>query len=114
MHMTISGAISGVITSLILCIGVVPLVTRKLFSSVSQSQNTRTINFAGRTVSYGLSVVWIGWATALGLFALLGSQYTTNFLFFPPLFTVALVLFSTLIGFIDDVYGDKSSQGFRG
>lgn len=112
--MSLSAALIAVIASLVIAVGLVSLTTQKLFKSISASPKSQTSNFAGRTVSYGLSVVWVIWALGLGLFVLLGERYSLEYLLFPVPETVALVLLAVLIGFFDDVYGDKGSQGFKG
>lgn len=112
--MSLTNALISFIVSLVIALVGISLTLKNLFSSISQSEKAQAKNYAGRTVSYGLSIVWVVWAIALGIFSLMGESYSTNFLLFPPLLTVALVLFSAFVGFIDDAYGDKGSQGFRG
>lgn len=74
-------------------------------------------NYAGRTVVYGLGVVWLFWAIGLWIFEM------TTLAFAPALgsivtidlrVVVLLVVAAFVFGFIDDTYGSSSSRGFKG
>lgn len=89
------------------------LATRMLAAPLFNSGKASATNYAGRTVHYGLGVVWFIWAltsivgSLVSAFAF-GLDVSATF----PAAILAAVVFT--LGLFDDAYGTGESRGFRG
>lgn len=86
---------------------------RMLAPSLEASPAARATNFRGRTVHYGLGVVWLIWAGSALIGSVVGSASSVLAARMLTLVgPLALVAFA--LGVVDDAYGSSDSRGFRG
>ncbi len=93
---------------------IVPWVAMHMLApSLEVSPAARATNFRGRTVHYGLGVVWLIWAGSALIGSVVGSAWS---MFTARLLTLAgpLALVAFAFGVVDDAYGSGDSRGFRG
>ena len=111
--MSSSALLVALITTLIL--GVCCFAGMRLvFPALREAPAAQAQNFAGRTVAYGLGLVWLFFA--LGMLTLHVFLKNTILSLCPvaQLPVVILILISMVLGFVDDVYGSSASRGFKG
>ena len=85
-----------------------------VFPALREAPAAQAKNYAGRTVAYGLGLVWLFFA--LGALILNVFLKKTILMLCPlvQLPVIVLILVSLVLGFIDDVYGSSASRGFKG
>jgi hypothetical protein len=101
-------------------------VMRLLLKALRSTKKAQATNYAGKTVVYGLGIVWLVWSVIL-IFAQNGVQFYLNltqtdttvasvYLFGSKVLYTAMSTALACFGFglIDDVYGERGSGGFRG
>lgn len=102
------------VTGFLLGVGVPWLGMRMLVPSLRLSEKAGATNFRGRTVFYGLGIVWLIWAgCAIVGGVIAASQVSASIL---PILTLAgpLTLVAFALGAVDDAYGSGSDRGFKG
>ncbi len=94
-------------------VGVPWLSMTMLLPALESSPAARTANYRGRTVFYGLGVVWLVWAGCALAGGIAGSGASTVA---APLLRRAapLALVAFAVGLLDDAYGSGESRGFKG
>lgn len=109
-------ALDNLLSALALLTGawILPFITLKmLMPALSNSPKAQTTNYAGRTIAYGLGVVWLAWAISMIFFDTLFVQSTTSQ-------SVSLTVLGWMtvtafgLGLFDDAYGTGESRGFKG
>lgn len=93
----------------------VPWVTmRMLIGSLRESPSAASVNYAGRSVAYGLGAVWLVWAGCAILFGAGVTRLDTG----SPLGILTLVgavsVVAFALGLFDDAYGTSAAKGFKG
>ena len=87
---------------------------RMIFPLLKETPAAQAQNYAGRTVAYGLGLVWVFFAFAL---CLLGLIFDDQLWKLTPLVqtpVIILVLVCFALGLVDDSYGTGASRGFKG
>jgi hypothetical protein len=101
-----------------------------------KSGNQQTTNYAGKTVSYGLGLVWPVWAASLAAVMLLGNFFRDSSVFAESsssfvnylegaltwhgahesflMLAIPLVLLCYFFGWLDDRFGAHGDGGFKG
>lgn len=95
------------------------LVTPMVFvvmshAALRQNPSVTTTNFRGRSVSYGLGIVWLVWAGTAMVAGVGASWFSLGTVLevLAVLGPLALVAFA--LGILDDAYGTGDARGFRG
>lgn len=89
-------------------------LTKLMMSSLLLNEKIKVENYSGRKVALGLGVVWLAWALVNMLYVILPAGLKWSYYAIPVESSIWLVLFAVMVGFVDDFFGDKSSQGFKG
>lgn len=100
---------------LLLAVALPWVIMRMLIEALEKSPKAQAQNYAGRTVVYGLGIVWLVWAailTAVQLSVQFGVQPELVYSFFGA--PVLLVFVTFALGLFDDAYGTSESRGFKG
>lgn len=87
---------------------------RLAFPALRDNEKAQTTNYAGRTVSYGLSIVWIFFLLGELAFLAFGPKFNLVNPYPLSLSFMVLIMVAMILGFIDDVYGSGESRGFKG
>lgn len=101
--------------ALILGVAVPWTFVTALVPSLRESDRAGATNYRGRTVFYGLGLVWLIWAgCAIVGGVVAGSVFGGQSIL--PILTLAgpLALVAFALGVIDDAYGTSSARGFKG
>lgn len=100
--------------ALLLAAWLLPFLTLKmLMPALAASPKAHVTNYAGRTIAYGLGVVWLVWAVGMiGIDTLVGQPATTQAVNLSVLGWMTLSAFG--LGVFDDAYGTGESRGFKG
>jgi len=111
MWAEVVGALVG---ALVLGVAVPWVGVRMLVPSLESSPRAQTTNYAGRTVFYGLGVVWLIWAgcAIVGGVGAAGLTSMATLAILTLAGPLALVAFA--LGLVDDAYGTSASRGFKG
>lgn len=87
---------------------------RMITPTLRLAEKAQATNFRGRTVFYGLGIVWLLWAGC----AIIGGIVAASLvqLTVLPILTLAgpLALVAFALGVVDDAYGSGSARGFKG
>ena len=109
---TVSGAFTLVVLGVVL-LATLWVLVRALSIPLFSSDKGAASNYAGRTVHYGLGVVWFLWALLLAVGAVATAFLTgEDVLAVVPIAALAVIVFA--LGLFDDAYGSGESRGFRG
>lgn len=84
------------------------------FPALRDNEKAQTTNYAGRTVSYGLGIVWIFFLLGELAFIVVGPKFKLIDPYPLSLSIMILIMVAMVLGFIDDVYGSGESRGFKG
>lgn len=90
---------------------------RLFWPTLQDTPAAHTKNYSGRTVVYGLGIVWLFWAIGLWIFEMISRIFAPDFGAIVTIdlrVVVLLVVVAFVFGFIDDTYGSSSSRGFKG
>ena len=107
----------------------VPFVAMRVIMKFRfKSGKQQTVNYAGKTISYGLALVWVVWAASLAIFLLVSAlltetlpsgfftdalaAYSLSNTFFVA--AVPLVVLCFFFGWLDDRFGKRGDGGFKG
>ena len=99
---------------LVLGVAVPYLGMRMLVPSLRLAEKSRAINYRGRSVFYGLGVVWLLWAGCAIVGGIASASLVSQSIL--PVLTLAgpLALVAFALGVVDDAYGSGSDRGFKG
>lgn len=87
---------------------------RLVFPTLKNTPAAQAQNYAGRTVAYGLGIVWLFFAIGMLLVSVIFKKSLLMLCPIAQLPVIILILASMMLGFIDDVYGSSASRGFKG
>lgn len=87
---------------------------RLAFPALRNNEKAQTLNYAGRSVSYGLGIVWIFFLLGELAFIAVGPKFKLIDPYPISLSSLILIMVAMVLGFIDDVYGSGESRGFKG
>jgi len=102
------------VAGVLLGVGVPWLGMRMLTPSLRLSEKAQATNYRGRSVFYGLGVVWLIWAGCAIIGGVLAASLVSASVL--PILTLAgpLALVAFALGAVDDAYGSGSDRGFKG